>query len=185
MKQARLPQATVPPVFFAKLLLPFAAPIIITMAMVLLAGDRWPRNIAPGSGLKLAGLIATVLTCIFVWRFAVAGIADRRVHKFAAILCAVTGLLGWPVWTMGLLPSVNGFKLDDERTVTMTLERTEMTRQSKSNIRNHWVWLRGDQTTVASSGRYISPRAFTPTGARGRPVQCGSGWRAGCWARRS
>lgn len=139
-------------------MLPFAVPIMMTMAMAVLIGDRWPRTIAPGSGLKLAGLCATILCCVAVWRFAIRGIADRRAHKFAGMLCAATGLLGWPVWTMGILPSVNGYRLDDERVVAMTLERTEITRQSKSTKLNHWAWLRTDDPAASTaSGRYFIP----------------------------
>lgn len=151
-------RAKVPATFFVKLMLPFAMPIAIAMALVLLVGDSLPRTIAPGSGLKLAGLIVTAVSCAVVWRIAVRGIADRRVHKFAAILCLVTGLLGWPVWTMGIMPSVNGYRLGSERTVAMALERTETTRQSKSSKLNHWAWLRvDDHAAPIKSGRYYIP----------------------------
>lgn len=150
--------AAVPPAFFFRLMLPFAAPVAATLAMVMLVGDRWPRNLAPGSGLKLAGFCATAITCLLAWRLAVRGIEDRRVHRFAAGLCAATGLLGWPVWSVGILPSVNGFRLDVEQTVTMSLERTETTRQSKSSRINHWAWLRApDASSAAASGRYYIP----------------------------
>ena len=151
-------------------MLPFAVPIMMTIAMMFLVGDRWSRTIAPGSGLKFAGLCTTALCCAGVWRFAIRGIADRRAHKFAAIMCAATGLLGWPVWTMGILPSINGSRLADEQVLTMTLERTEITRQSKSTKLNHWAWLRTeDRTTSAVSGRYYIPEDVHADWARRGP----------------
>lgn len=156
MKKSGSSRAVVPASFFAKLMLPFAVPIAITMALILLVGDRWPRNIAPGSGLKLAGLFATAITCVIAWNYALRGIADERVRKFGAALCAVTGLMGWPVWSVGILPSVNGYKTGSERVVDMTLERTETTRQSKSDKINHWAWLRPDDDAApVASGRYF------------------------------
>ncbi|MBK9004565.1 MAG: hypothetical protein IPM41_12090 [Sphingomonadales bacterium] len=158
MEPSRPRRIAVPASFVAKLMLPFVVPIVITMAVALLIGERWPRTIAPGSGLKFAGFCATVLCCVLVWRFAIGDIADRRTHKFAALLCVATGLLGWPVWSMGMLPSVNGYRLDKEQVLTMTLERTEITRQSKSAIRNHWAWLRTDDPAASAvSGRYYIP----------------------------
>lgn len=158
MKQARSSRAVVPASFFVRLMLPFAAPIAMTLVLLVFVGERWPRSIAPGSGLKLAGLGAAVLAAALAWRFAVRGIADRRVHRFAALLCLVTGLMGWPVWTMGLLPSLNGVRLEDERTVPMMLERTETTRESKTGRLFHWAWLRADAAEgPAGSGRYFIP----------------------------
>ncbi len=174
MKSSRSSRVAVPASFFAKLMLPFAFPIALTMALVLLVGERWPRNIAPGSGLKLAGLCATAITCAIVWRLAVRGIADRRVHKFAAALCAATGLMGWPVWSVGILPSVNGYRPGSERVIAMTLERTESTRQSRSNKLNHWAWLRTDDAAAPiASGRYfISEDIHADWSRRGRgPVR--------------
>ncbi len=54
MNPSRSSRAAVPQTFFVKLMLPFAVPITVTMALVLAVGERWPRSIAPGSGLKLA-----------------------------------------------------------------------------------------------------------------------------------
>lgn len=150
----------VPPSFFAKLMLPFALPILLTFALVLLVGERWPRDIAPGSGLKLAGLVCTGLTAVAVWRWMVRGQADGRVHRFAALACAVTGLMGWPVWTVGLLPSINGASLGPERSVRMVLDRTETTFKSKSRELYYWAWLKqGAEGAPLGSGRYFIPQA--------------------------
>lgn len=160
MKNNQAPRTIVPPSFFAKLMLPFAFPMLVTLALVILVGESWPRNIAPGSGLKLAGLVATALTGAMVWHRATRSIADRRAHKMAALMCAVTGLMGWPVWTVGVLPSVNGISLGPQSAVRMALERTEVTTVSRSSALNHWAWLRPlspDAEVVA--GRYFIPEA--------------------------
>jgi len=147
----------VPPTFFVKLLLPFAIPMFLTVALVILVGESWPRNIAPGSGLKLPGFGASVLTSLIVWQFITRSFGDKRVHKMAAIMCGVVGLMGWPVWSVAVLPSLNGFSLGPRESVRMTLTRTEITTVSRSRAVNHWAWLRPECTTGgARAGRYFS-----------------------------
>ena len=156
MKDIVSRRPAVPASFLGKLLLPFAVPILLTLALLLLVGDRWPRDIAPGSGLKLAGLCASALVAFAVWRFVVRDVTDKRARKFAALLCALTGLMGWPVWSVGVLPSLNGSNLSGERTVRMALERIEATRKSKSRGYYHWAWLKADSDNFGvRSGRYF------------------------------
>ncbi|MFL0672034.1 MAG: hypothetical protein ACJLS3_11615 [Erythrobacter sp.] len=152
MTKDRTSRPDVPPRFFAGLLLPFAVPMVLTMALVILVGESWPRQIAPGSGLKLAGLGASALTTILVWHRVTHGIADRRVRKMAALICGMVGLLGWPVWSIGILPSINGASLGPATTQRMVLERTESTPVSRSRARNHWAWLRSGD---APADRYF------------------------------
>jgi hypothetical protein len=150
----------VPPSFFPKLTLPFVLPIAITLALAGLVGEAWPRTIAPGSGLTLAGLLATAVIAFGVWRWAVRSAADRRAHRMAALVCGVTGLMGWPVWSVGIMPSINGMALSPEQTVTMTLERTETTPVKNSRSRNHWAWLHpASPGSEAGAGRYFIPEA--------------------------
>lgn len=145
-----------PPTFFVKLLLPFAIPMLLTTALVILVGDSWPRNIAPGSGLKVPGFGASVLTSLIVWHFMTRSIVDKRVHNMAALMCGVVGLMGWPVWSVGVLPSVNGFSLGSQESVRMSLTRTEITTVSRSRAFNHWAWLRPDVPTAGTkAGRYF------------------------------
>ncbi len=170
----------VPPSFFPKLMLPFVLPIAITLALVGLVGEAWPRNIAPSSGLKLAGLLATAVLASGVWWWAVRAIADRRAHQMAAVVCAVTGLMGWPVWSVGIMPSINGMALGPEQSVTMTLERTEATSIKNSSKQHHWAWLQpASPDSAAGAGRYFiseatyqrwneeQPRSVTVTIAEG------------------
>ena len=120
--------------------LPFFGPVLATFVLALTIGETWPRNIAPGSGLKLAGLIATALTGVLVWRQGVRQVTDRRISRFAGVLCAVTALLGWPVWTIGLLPSANGGMLEHERATVMRLTVLTTTVPSRSdNTVHHWA----------------------------------------------
>lgn len=130
--------------------------MLLTAALVILVGESWPRNIAPGSGLKLPGFGASVLTSLMVWWLITRSIGDRRVHKMAAVMCGVVGLMGWPVWTVGVLPSANGFSHGRQESVRMALIRTEITTISRSRAFNHWAWLRPEvSTTGPKEGRYF------------------------------
>lgn len=156
MKRTSSQRNVAPPSLFVKAMLPFAAPILLTFALLLLVGNHWPRDIAPGSGLKLAGLVTTAVTAFGVWRYSIAQLSEPKLRKSAAILCAVTALLGWPVWSVGVLPSVNGAIVRGQSTVRMTLERTEVTHASKSRELYHWAWLKPDRSdAVIGSGRYF------------------------------
>lgn len=146
----------VPAAFFVQLVLPFAAPILATFVLLVLVGDQWPRDIAPGSGLKLVGLCAAILTSAVFWAFAVGDVENIRIRRFAAALCAITGLMGWPVWSVGVLPSINGSVLTEPSILRMTVERTEVAHKSKSKGFYHWVWLKADNGNARlPSGRYF------------------------------
>jgi hypothetical protein len=145
----------------AKGMLPFAVPILLTFGLLLLIGDRWPRDLAPGYGLKLAGFCTTAITACAVWSHAVARVEDRKARQFVAVVCALTALMGWPVWSVGVLPSVNGSVQRNPGTVRMTVERTEVTHASKSRNLYHWAWLRAEDGQDARlSGRYFITEAL-------------------------
>lgn len=147
---------TAPPYMHAVAMLPFALPFLLTFALVLFVGEQWPRDIALGSGLKLAGLFCAAVTACVVWLYAVRDVTDTRIRTFAAILCGVAGLLSWPVWSTGVLPSVNGAVLSEPVVVPMTLERTDTSHKSKSRGVYHWAWLRTqEEDAVIKSGRYL------------------------------
>ena len=84
MSRKQASRVSVPPSFFPKLMLPFFLPAILTFVLMFTVGESWPRNIAPGSGLKLWGFGATAVTALLAWRYAIRGIADPRAHKMAA-----------------------------------------------------------------------------------------------------
>lgn len=171
MQQSKASRPKVPPRFFAQVLLPFAIPVLLTFVLAVFVGENWPRNMVPGSGLKLAGLIATALTSLLVWWWIIRGFADARVHKAAALVCGAVGLLGWPVWSVGILPSINGFSLGEPQAVPMTLERTESTTISKSSQRSHWAWLRPDGPgSPAKARRYFIPEDLYDDWSRQPPA---------------
>jgi len=156
MTKTQASRPIVPATFFVELMLPFTIPMLLTAALVILVGESWPRNIPPGSGLKVPGFGASVLTSLIVWQFITRSIGDKRVHKMAAVMCGVVGLMGWPVWSVGVLPSVNGFSLGPGVSVRMTLTRTEITTVSRSRAFNHWAWLRPEVPTArVKAGRYF------------------------------
>lgn len=149
-------RVSVPPSFFPKLMLPFFLPAILTLVLMFTVGESWPRNIAPGSGLKLWGFGATAVTALLAWRYAIRGIADPRAHKMAAAVCGVVGLMGWPIWSIGILPSINGVSLGPAETVRMTLERTETSQESRSRRLNHWAYLApANPDAPVGAGRYF------------------------------
>ena len=147
-----------PASFPAVALLPFFIPILLTLLLVLTVGEGWPRNLAAGAGLKLPGLIVAGAVATLVWRRVVRAVDDGRARRFAGLLCAVTGLMSWPVWTVGVLPSLNGAMPGETRSTTMQLERLDITRPSKGNGYYHWAVLRAARAgTVPASGRYFIP----------------------------
>jgi hypothetical protein len=148
----------VPPSFFVSLILPLLVPMALTLILIFLVGESWPRTIAPGSGLKLVGLGTTAFTSLLAWKIAIRGLSDARARKAGALLAATTGLMGWPIWSVGFLPSINGFSVEDQRSVRMTLQRTQATPVSRSRQLNYWAWLKpANPTALAGEGRYFIP----------------------------
>lgn len=138
--------------------LPVAVPFLLTIAVILSVGEAWPRNIAPGSGLKLWGLFASGLTAASVWLMVRRRVADQRAVRFAALFCVMTGLLGWPAWSVGVLPSINGRSLDPEMTQSMVIERLEITAASRQRGFYYWAWLTPlDPASGLATGRYVIP----------------------------
>ncbi|MFY7837536.1 MAG: hypothetical protein ACOVQ0_14780 [Novosphingobium sp.] len=160
MKAPRNPKRPVlPPSLLAQILLPFAIPVAITLALLLAVGEGWPRNIAPGSGLKLTGLIATALCGMAAWRWATRQVADGRVRRFAAILITITALMGWPVWAVGALPSLNGSSLGTPRQTDVQLVRLDITMPSRGHSGfYHWAWIAPRRaTSPIGAGRVFIP----------------------------
>lgn len=142
IKRSERARPILPSAALGQCLLPFALPILVTLVIVLTIGEAWPRNIAPGSGLKLAGLVATALTAAGVWRWATRQVENRSACRFVAMLCGMTALMGWPVWSVGVLPSINGMALGPAQQTPMRLERLEITTTSRGGRGvYHWAWL--------------------------------------------
>lgn len=154
-----------------KMAVPFALPFGLTLIILATVGEAWPRSIAPDSGLKLAGLIASALVGAAVWLIIVRAFADERVHKFAAIGCGVTALMGWPVWTVGVLPSVNGASIGREKVAFMRLGRIDVTRPSKGQGFYYWAWLEPVHPGAAVvGGRYFIPETVYQRWAQHKPA---------------
>ena len=121
---------TLPATFLLKTALPFVLPVALTFIFVILhtVGKGWPISIAPGSGLMFPGLIASAMFSTLAWRITGGHFDDKQVRKLAAIICAVTGLMGWPIWTKGVLPSINGAFLGQEHVEPMRLGKLDVSR---------------------------------------------------------
>jgi hypothetical protein len=131
---------TLPASFMLKTALPFVLPVALAVIIFLTVGETWPSSIAPGSGLTLPGLIASATFATLAWRIAGRAFGDERVSKFAAIICAATGLMGWPIWTIGVLPNINGAILDHEQFAPMRFGRLDVSRP-KGGSPDYSVWL--------------------------------------------
>ena len=82
MARKKTERPVVPGRVFLLALLPFAIPAGFTLLLAL--GFNWPRDLAPGSGLKLAGFVATAATALAVWGYSVRGLDDRQARGRAA-----------------------------------------------------------------------------------------------------
>lgn len=167
------PSAKVPALssgFLPLTLLPFAVPFAVTLALLATVGEGWPRDIAPGSGLKLAGLMAAIATGACVWKWLAGRHEYARVRRLAAVICLVTGAMGWPVWTAGALPSVNGASLHDESVTPMRLDRLDVTHASKGPRLYYWARLEPlNAGARLAQGRYFIPEATYRRWAEARP----------------
>lgn len=56
--------------------MPLLVSITLTLILIFLVGESWPRHIAPGSGLNLVGLGATAFTSFLAWEIAICGVSD-------------------------------------------------------------------------------------------------------------
>ena len=155
-----LSDKALPPGLFLKLLLPFVLPFPLVLLLIFTVGEAWPRSIAPGSGLKLTGFVVSALTAACAWYSAVQSVTDERTRTFAMLFCAITGLMGWPMWTVGVLPSINGARLEPSSTTAMRIERLYITRPSKGRGFHHWAVLETrNADALIESGRYFIPQS--------------------------
>lgn len=153
---------TLPASFMLKTALPFVFPVALTVIILLTVGDTWPRSIAPGSGLMLPGLVASAMFATLAWLIVGRAFEDERVSKFAAIIFAATGLMGWPIWTIGVLPSINGAILDHEQFAQMRLGRLDISRSKGGGSPNYSAWLEPINPGGAIDGGryYISEEVY-------------------------
>lgn len=158
MKKAESPKDASLPMLSV---LPFPLAILTTLAFVLTVGTHFPRDIAPGSSLILPGLLLSIAVLLVVMGRVRRRWSDPAPRRFSLILCVITSALAWPVWTTGILPSVNGIKLGAEQISTMRLAGLTTSHASKG--RQIYYWARLQATSPASrigSGRYFVPKAI-------------------------
>lgn len=143
---------------------PFALPFAVTLLLVLLVGNHFPRDLAAGSSLVLSGLVAGLVVMVGVNAHVARRWPAARARQLALILSGATTLMGWPLWTMGVLPSVNGMALGELRVTSMRLEGLEVTRASKGRQLYYWARLAPDggadvgPDAKLGAGRYFIPR---------------------------
>jgi hypothetical protein len=138
---------------------PFPLAIGATLALLLLVGERWPRGVAPGSSLAPAGLVTTACFALLVTLSVRQQWQKREPRRFSLILCGVTSLMAWPVWTMGVLPSINGVHLGAVHETAMRLERTTTSSASKSRRIYYWAVLSpAAHNSPLGAGRYFIPQ---------------------------
>ncbi len=136
--------------------LPFPLAILSTIAFVLTIGTRYPRDIAPGSSLILPGLVLSIVVMLLVTAHVRRNWIEDAPRRFSLILCAITSLLAWPVWTVGILPSVNGISLGREQVSAMRLVGLSTTR-AKSGRRLYYLATLepGVRSAEIGAGRYF------------------------------
>lgn len=137
-------------------LVPFALPMAVTLLLAIVAGDRFPRDLAAGSSLALHGFAVTILVASIGLLSVSRRLADPQARKFALLLSGLVSLMAWPVWTIGALPSVNGMMLGQLETTTMRLKGLEETYASSHRQFYHWARLEPDQPgSPLGAGRYF------------------------------
>lgn len=147
---------------------PFALAILSTFALVLIVGDRFPRQLAPGERLWPHGLGWTAaIGAVVAWALT-RETADPRLLRALLGLCILTSLMAWPVWTLGLMPSLNGARVGTVQTTPMKLARLQTTPMSKGRGLHHWAHLEpaGSDPALAR-GRYFVDEAAHERWQRG------------------
>jgi hypothetical protein len=139
-------------------ILPFPLTIVMTFAAMLLVGERYPRQVASGSSLSWWGLGLSLTVFATVLLIVRQHWSEAGPRRFALALSGVTSLLAWPVWTTGILPSINGAMLGPHETSMMQVEKLTTSR-AKGNRIYHWATLRPlDNTSPIGAGRYFVPQ---------------------------
>ena len=153
------------------LALPFALPMLATLLLVLLVGNRFPRDIAPGSSLALPGLLAAVAVALVILRRVTQDWPQPEARKPALLFTGLASLMAWPAWTVGVLPSVNGLALGELNYATMQLRGLDMTYGRKGRTTYYWAQLEPQYpASAAGEGRYLIPFELHETWSRTRPA---------------
>ncbi|MGB5076885.1 MAG: hypothetical protein WBO17_05340 [Sphingorhabdus sp.] len=135
---------------------PFMFAIVATILLVLIVGNEVPRAVAYGSSLAIWGLGAAFLSAVLPLQFMQRKWPQPNMRRAGLIACGLAALMAWPVWTMGILPTVNGLVMGAITTSEMRLMRQETSHASKSRQIYHWAYLQpvSDETPLRA-GRYF------------------------------
>ncbi len=135
---------------------PFLIAIVATMLLVLFVGDDIPRNIAYGSSLAAWGLATAIISAVIPFAILRNKWPQPVMRRMALGLCGIGAFMSWPVWTMGILPTINGMHIGTLQTSEMRLDRLETSHASKSRKIYHWAYLQPVSPTAAlDGGRYF------------------------------
>lgn len=149
------------------------------------AGRCWfGLRLAAGHGAGLGPEAA-----LNAWLASVRGGVDPPARRLSGLLCDMVRLPVWPVWSLGVLPMINGARLYEPRAVVPTRERPEVTRLRRSRALSHWVWLVPREGVEPEAGCHFLPesrrdRLVVEAPAR-LDVGAATGMPARWWCRRS
>lgn len=139
-------------------LLPFAGPMVLSMALVLLTtlGPPLP-TLAPGQGWRLApwGALAALLGWWWVLRRIGRTTERTDWRRAAAALALGMSVLSVPVWALGVMQWVNGRFAAQALTTRVPLQGLSTSAQSRSRTPYHWAHLPGDAAAGLPAGRYL------------------------------
>lgn len=140
---------------------PFPLAILLTLLFILTIGTRFPRDVAPGSSLILPGFVLSGIVMALITALVRRHWPEPALRRASLLLCGLTSLMAWPVWTTGILPSANGAILGPRQTSAMQLMDLSTSHASKSRDIYYWATMRPGQDTAAAlgPGRYFVPQA--------------------------
>lgn len=139
-------------------LLPFAGPMLLSMALVLLTtlGPPLP-TLAPGEGWRLAPWGAMAALLGWWWVVRRIGRTTQRAdwRRAAAALALGMSVLSVPVWALGVMQWVNGRLAAEAQATRVPLQGLSTSAQSRSRTPYHWAHLPGDAEAGLPAGRYL------------------------------
>jgi hypothetical protein len=139
---------------------PFPLAIALTFLFILTIGTRFPRDVAPGSSLILPGFVLSGIVMALITALVRRHWPEPALRRFSLFLCGITSLMAWPVWTTGILPSVNGAILGPRQTSAMRLTGLSISHASKGRRIYYWAAMRPppDTASALGAGRYFVPQ---------------------------
>jgi hypothetical protein len=138
--------------------LPFAGPILLSMALVLLTtlGPPLP-TLAPGQGWRLVAPGALAALLGWWWVVRQIGRTTERAdwRRTAAALALGMSVLSLPVWALGVMQWVNGRFAAEAQATRVPLQGLSTSSKSRSRTPYFWAHLPGDAAAGLPAGRYL------------------------------